>query len=91
MKTQLYKNYYLDIIPLNYVLLEKKINNKEDSKNYGEEYYDNLGYFPTLGYLITFLKEHAIREAKKSLEWEDMIGLLERINIEIQKNIEGEQ
>lgn len=54
--------YYLDTDSCNYILIEKSIVQKEDSKNYGKETFKNIAYYGTIENLYNGLIEKEIKE-----------------------------
>ena len=75
------EKYYLDSDSLQYILIEKSIVKKEDSKNYGKETFKNVGYYGTLEVLKQALLEKEIK---------DNIELLNNIDkvIELKNDLE---
>lgn len=75
------EKYYLDSDSLQYILIEKSIVQKEDSKNYGKETFKNVGYYGTLEVLKQALLEKEIK---------DNIELLNNIDkvIELKNDLE---
>ena len=53
--------YYLDSDSLQYILVERKVVNKEKSKNYGKETFKNIAYFPTIESLKNYIIEKEIK------------------------------
>ena len=77
----LYKNYYLDADKLNYIICEKNvIKNSKKIENIGNEKYDAVGYYGTIGQVITKLKELCVIENITSVESESIIKELSEIN-----------
>lgn len=50
MKIKLNEQYQVRGIPMNFILEEKKI--RKEGKNIGEEYWQEIGYYPTLESLL---------------------------------------
>ena len=77
---KLTNKYYLDTDSYNYILIEKTIVQKEDSKNYGKETFKNIAYYGNVESLYAGLIE---REIKENVE---LLGNVEKI-IEIKNEI----
>ena len=75
------EKYYIDSDNLQYILIEKNIVQKEDSKNYGKETFKNIGYYGSLETLKTSLIE---KEIKDNL---DLLNNIDKI-IELKKELE---
>ena len=54
--------YYLDSDSCNYILIEKSIVKKEDSKNYGTETFKNIAYYGNIEGLSNGIIEKEIKE-----------------------------
>ncbi len=54
--------YYLDSDSCNYILIEKSIVKKEDSKNYGTETFKNIAYYGNIEGLYNGIIEKEIKE-----------------------------
>lgn len=54
--------YYLDSDSCNYILIEKSIVQKEDSKNYGTETFKNIAYYGNIESLYNGIIEKEIKE-----------------------------
>ena len=78
---KLTNKYYLDTDSCNYILMEKSIVQKEDSKNYGNETFKNIGYYGSLESLKISLIE---KEIKDNL---DLLNNIDKI-IELKKELE---
>lgn len=78
---KLTETYFIDSDTRNYILIEKNTIKKEESKNFGEDIFTNIGYFGTLEQLKMFIIE---KEIKGDLELlnniEKTIELKETIN-----------
>lgn len=61
------EKYYLDSDSLQYILIKKSIVQKKDSKNYGKEIFENVGYYGTLEGLKKALLEKEIKDNIKLL------------------------
>jgi len=75
------EKYYLDSDSLQYILIEKNIVAKKDSKNCGKETFKNIGYYGTLESLKKSLLE---KEIKDNL---DLLNNIDKI-IELKKELE---
>lgn len=76
--------YYLDSDNCNYILIEKTIVQKEDSKNLGKEVFKNIAYYGNIESLYKGIIEKEIKEniellnnIKKVIEIKD--GLKEKV------------
>lgn len=58
---KLTEKYYIDSDELNYMLKEKRIITKKDSKNFGKENYSVIAYFNNLSSLKKFIVEREIK------------------------------
>lgn len=67
------EKYYIDSDSLQYILMEKTIVQKADSKNYGKEMFKNIGYYGTLESLKKSLLEKEIKDNIKLLNNIDKI------------------
>lgn len=79
------EKYYLDSDSVQYMLIEKSIVKKEDSKNCGKETFKNVGYYGTLESLKVALLE---KEIKDNLELLNNIDRVIEIKNELNK-VEG--
>ena len=52
---QLNEDYALSADSMNIILYQRKVNQKEGSKNYGKEYYSVIGYYPSVESLLKAL------------------------------------
>ena len=52
---QLSEDYTLSADSMNIILHQRKVNQKEGSKNYGKEYYYVIGYYPSVESLLKAL------------------------------------
>ncbi len=52
---QLNEDYALSADSMDIFLLQRKVNQKEGSKNYGKEYYSVIGYYPSVESLLKAL------------------------------------
>ena len=52
---QLSEDYTLSADSMNIILHQRKVNQKEGSKNYGKEYYSVIGYYPSVESLLKAL------------------------------------
>lgn len=73
--------YYLDTDSCNYILMEKTIVQKEDSKNYGKEVFKNIAYYGSVESLYKGIIE---KEIKENIE---LLNNIEKI-IEIKDELE---
>lgn len=76
------EKYYLDSDSLQYILIEKSIVQKEDSKNYGKETFKNVGYYGTLEVLKQALLE---KEIKDNIELLNNIDKVIELKNELEK------
>ena len=76
------EKYYLDSDSVQYILMEKSIVTKEDSKNCGKEVFKNIGYYGTLEHLKVALLE---KEIKDNLELLNNIDRVIEIKNELKK------
>lgn len=75
------ENYYINAVPTCYILQKNGIIQDKDSKNYGEKYQENIGYYTTLkGAINGIIKT----ESRKFIAKED-INSLEDLKKEIEK------
>lgn len=74
-------NYYIGSDNLQYILIKKRIVNKEDSSNYGKEVFENVGYYSTIESLKSSLLE---KEIKENIE---LLNNIDKI-IELKKELE---
>ena len=79
---KLNERYYLDSDSLQYILIEKSIVQKEDSKNYGKETFKNVGYYGTLERLKQSLLE---KEIKGDIELLNSIDKVIELKNELEK------
>jgi len=52
---QLSEDYTLSADSMNIILHQRKVNQKEDSKNFGKEYYSTIGYYSSVEALLKAL------------------------------------
>jgi hypothetical protein len=74
------EKYYLDSDSVQYILIEKSIVAKEDSKNHGKETFKNIAYYGTLENLKVALLE---KEIKDNL---DLLNNIDKV-IELKKEL----
>lgn len=74
--------YYLDSDSCNYILIEKSIVKKEDSKNYGTETFKNVAYYGNIESLYNGLIE---KEIKENIDFINNIEKIIAIKSEIKK------
>ena len=79
---KLTNKYYLDTDSCNYILMEKSIVQKEDSKNYGKETFKNIAYYGNIEGLYNGIIE---KEIKENIE---ILNNIEKI-IEIKNELRG--
>ena len=60
---KLVNDLYLDADKLQFILKLRMVNQNKDSKNYGEEYFNNVGYYPNLGDLMKSAALYGIRRS----------------------------
>lgn len=61
MKIKLNDKYQITGVPLNFVLEEKKVHS--EGKEKGVEYFDTIGYYPSLETLLRGLATHSIQQS----------------------------
>lgn len=79
---QICDNYFLDNDNMQYILVERKVVNKEGSKNYGKETFKNIAYFQTLESLKSYIIE---KEIKANIELLNNIDKVIELKNEIMK------
>lgn len=75
--------YYLDSDSCNYILIEKSIVKKEDSKNYGTETFKNIAYYGNIESLYNGIIE---KEIKENIELLNNIDKIIDIKNELRSN-----
>lgn len=68
-------NFYLDVVPRNYVLYENVYNNDTQ-----KHIFKFSGYFGNVRQLVREIKEIVCKRKITSLKWHNLIEELERIN-----------
>ena len=61
MKIKLNDKYQVTGVPMNFILEEKKIHS--EGKEKGVEYFDTIGYYPSLETLLRGLATHSIQQS----------------------------
>lgn len=76
---KLSEDYGISADDLNIILMKRNVNKDEKSKNFGNEYYTNIGYYTTIeGLLKGMMNKQILLSVQESTSLESLQSDLER-------------